>query len=309
MKVETSLCLAVPAVLFCLQPVGISPVRDVTLSVAYSSPAPNTRTDAEQFSTATPPELPFRLSSGFLIEVTGRVAAQGSLKFLLDTGSTISIVDSRIANQIKLPRRPAESLGFGKIVTWEVATVPEVQFGQIKARNVQMLVGNLPEFSAYAKGVDAVIGMDLLKLTDFSIDYDAKKIIFHSSQREYSGPASEPFLDFVILELLVQGHPVRLIVDSGFPGLLLYDERLRRQVPGLRTLGSPTEVSLGGTLQGKHAVLPDVVFGRRNDNISVLLMQAPPPDTLPGIDGIVGLTPLKAHKVRFDFVAKRVSWK
>ena len=193
-------------------------------------------------------------------------------------------------------------------MTWEVATVPEVQFGQIKARNVQMLVGNLPEFSAYAEGVDAVIGMDLLKLTDFSIDYDAKKIVFHSSQCEYSGRAGEPLVDCVILELLVQGHPVRLIVDSGFPGLLLYEERVRRRVPGLRTLGSPTEASLGGTLQGKQAVLPDVVFGRRNDNISVLLMQAPPPNTLPGIDGIVGLTLLKAHKVRFDFVAKRVSW-
>jgi Aspartyl protease len=57
-------------------------------------------------------ELPFRVSSGYLIEVEGRIGTQNGLKFLLDTGATISIVDSRIADKIKLERRPAESVSF-----------------------------------------------------------------------------------------------------------------------------------------------------------------------------------------------------
>jgi len=253
-------------------------------------------------------ELPFRLSSGYLIEVEGRIGTQRDLKFLLDTGASISAVDSRFAEQIKLQRRPAESLSFDRKVAWEVATVPEVQFGQIKAQNIQMLVGHLIEYSDFAKKADAIIGMDLLKLRDFSIDYDAKKIIFHSRRREYSQASGGPLSQCVILEIQIQGHAVRLIVDTGFPGLLLYEPRLLKRVPELRTAGSPIAVSIGGRLKAKQVLLPDVVFGARNGEVSVLLVKAPSPDILPGIDGIVGLAPLKAHRVNFDFVAKAVSW-
>jgi predicted aspartyl protease len=252
-------------------------------------------------------ELPFRLSSGYLIEVRGRIGSQSNLKLLVDTGSTISIVDRRIADKLKLARRPAESMSFERKLVWEETTVPEVQFGPIKAQNVQMLVGSLAEYSEFAQKADVVIGMDLLRLSNFSIDYDSRRIVFRSGQREYAPPA-EPLSACMILELAVQGHPVRLIVDTGFPGLLLYQERLKRQIPVLRTEGSSTAVSVGGRLKAIEVVLPDVVFGTRNDKVSVLMVKAPASDALPGIDGVVGLRPLKARRIHFDFVAKRLSW-
>jgi predicted aspartyl protease len=308
-KLRISLFLAAQVVLVSSQGVAASSVQTGTSGKPHFYAPESTNVHAEQAVPGTPlAELPFRLSSGYLIEVEGRIGTQSNLKFVLDTGATISIVDSRIANQIKLQRRPAESFSFDRKLAWEVTTVPEVQFGQIKARNIQMLVGRLAEYSEFAKKADAIIGMDLLKLSDFSIDYDTKKIIFHSQQREYTRPIGEPLSECVILELLVQGHPVRLIVDTGFPGLLLYEERLLRQVPALRTAGNPTDVSMGGRLPAKQVVLPDVVFGARNGEVSVLLIKTPSPDTLPGIDGIVGLAPLKARRVYFNFVAKRLSW-
>jgi len=240
--------------------------------------------------------------------VEGQIGTQTNLKFILDTGATISIVDSRIADKLKLRCHSAESLSFDRKLTWRSTTVPEVQFGQIRAKNIQMFVGHLGEYSEFAKKADAIIGMDLLKLINFSIDYDSKKIIFDSHRREHIPASGEPLSECLILELQVQGHPVRLIVDTGFPGLLLYEERLLKHVPALRTAGRPTGVSIGGRLQAKQAVLPDVVLGTRNGEVSVLLVKAPPPDTLPGIDGLVGLAPLKARRVHFDFVEKRLSW-
>jgi predicted aspartyl protease len=252
-------------------------------------------------------ELPFRLSAGFLIVVEGQIGTQTNLKFILDTGSTISIVDRQIADKLKLQRRPSESLGLAGKWAWELATVPDVQFGSIKARNVQMLVGSLAEYSELAKKANAVIGMDLLRLSNFSIDYDSKRIVFFSPQREYA-PTTEPLSACMILELAVQGHPVRLIVDTGFPGLLLFRERLKRQIPMLRTEGSSTAARIGPRLGALKVVLPDVVFGTRNERVSVLIVEAPPSDALSGIDGLVGLTPLKVHRIHFDFVAKRLSW-
>jgi len=76
----------------------------------------------------------------------------------------------------------------------------------------------------------------------------------------------------------------------------------------LRTSGSLIVVSIGGRLQAKQVVIPDVVFGAKNGEASALLVKAPAPDRLPGIDGVVGLTPLKARRIHFDFVGKRLSW-
>jgi predicted aspartyl protease len=167
-----------------------------------------------------------------------------------------------------------------------------------------MLVGHLAEYSEVAKRADAIIGMDLLKLRDFSVDYDSRRIIFHPNHREHTPAAGESLSECLILELLVQGHPVRLIVDTGFQGLLLYEERLLSRVSMLRTSGNPIAVSIGGRLQvqAKQVLIPDVVFGAKNGEVSVLLVKAPPADELPGIDGVVGLTPLKARRIQFDFV-------
>jgi predicted aspartyl protease len=253
-------------------------------------------------------EIPFRLTAGYLIQVEGRIGTQNNLKFILDTGATISIVDRKIADKLRLDLHPAESLNFDRNLKWESGTFPEVQFGAIQASRIPMFVGQLSEYSEYAHNIDAIIGMDVLKLSNFSIDFDARKIIFHPSARKPSVVRGEPLSDCLILEIQVQSHPVRLIVDTGSPGILYYEDRLRRRVPELKTVGNITNVSTGGRLQAKQVKLPDVGFGRTSQNVSVPLVQAPPPEMLPGIDGIVGISVLKARRVNFDFFEHSLSW-
>src|SRR5262249_24316999 len=159
----------------------------------------------------------------------------------------------------------AESFSFDRTLNWEVTSIPEVQFGAIKAQNIQVLIGRLAGYSDFAKNADAIIGMDFLRLSNFSIDYDTRKISFRSQQRSsYTSIATEPVSQCLIVEVRIQGPAVRLLVDTGFPGLLLYEERLRRRIPTIRILGSPKTVVLGGRLQAKQVVLPDVVLGAKN---------------------------------------------
>ena len=115
---------------------------------------------------------------------------------------------------------------------------------------------------ARARNADAIIGMDLLQLNNLSIDFDTRKIIFHPVPQGASAVRGEPLSNCLILEVQVQGHPVRLIVDTGLPGMLFYEERLRKHVPALRTAGSVTRVTMGGQLQAKQAILPDVLLGK-----------------------------------------------
>ena len=123
-------------------------------------------------------ELPFRLSSGYLIQVEGRIGEHTHLKFILDTGATISMVDQRIAQKLKLDAHPAQSFNFDRNLQWETATIPEVQFGPIRAANVAVLVGDLARYSEFAGKADAIIGMDLLNLSNLTIDFAAGNLIF-----------------------------------------------------------------------------------------------------------------------------------
>jgi len=62
--------------------------------------------------------------------------------------------------------------------------------------------------------------------------------------------------------------------------------------------------SIGGRLQTKASCYSNVVFGARNGEASALFVKAPPHEELLGIDGVVGLTPVKARRIHFDFVGK-----
>ncbi len=112
----------------------------------------------------------------------------------------------------------------------------------------------------------------------------------------------------LIVELQVQDRPVHLIVDTDLQGIVLYEERLHRTVPGLRTSGSIKNATMGGRVPAKQATLPDVVLGKRNRELPVVFLPAPAEDMLPGIDGIVGVAALQARRVHFDFSGKTLSW-
>jgi gag-polyprotein putative aspartyl protease len=143
-----------------------------------------------------------------LIQFDGRIGTQRNLKFILDTGATISIVDQKIAYKLKLGHHPAESFNFDRRLNWESAIVPEIQFGPIRAAHVVMFVGKLAECSDLAKNADAVIGLDPLKLSNFSIELATKKIIFTETTPKGHQSAVDRLSDCLILEVRVEGYPV-----------------------------------------------------------------------------------------------------
>lgn len=278
-----------------------------SLGLLFLSPAP---VDAQSNSpeTSSSSELPFKLSSGYLIEVEGRIGTQNNLKFILDTGATISIVDQKISDKLKLDRHPAESFNFDRNLKWESATLPELQFGLLHATNITVFLGRLADYSEFAKNTDAIIGMDLLKFTNFSINFDTHKITLRPSMQKVSAVPGDALSQCPILEVQVQGHPLRLIVDSGLAGIVFYEKRLRKQVPGLRTTGRLVDATIGDRVRAKQVTIPDVLFGKANREVTALLVPSPAPEMLPGIDGVIGIATLKAHLINFDFSARTLDW-
>jgi hypothetical protein len=169
-------------------------------------------------------------------------------------------------------------------------------------------VGDLARYSEFAGKADAIIGMDLLRMSDFTIDYGAGYLIFDPRPPEAYLAVGDPMTKCLIVELQVQGHPVHLLVDTGSQFVLVYEDRLRKSVPGLRTASGIKNASMGGRVQVKQATLPNVVVGNRNLEVPVVFLPAPAENTLSGIDGVMGVAALQARRVHFDFSGKTLSW-
>jgi len=261
---------------------------------------------------AEPPEsrsgIPFKVYGNYLIVIEGRIGGMGKLKFVLDTGVTHSVIDRKLAGQIAIARRSGTVVSFDKGVPAEWVEVPEVQFGPIDVAHFSMMVGDLRYFQSFATKVDAVIGLDLLRLSSFSIDYDARKVFFGPIETTGGVPMStDPIC--LSVRLLVGDSELQLLVDSGAPALVLYENKILNRIPQLRIKGELDGVSMGGFVHAKKGVLPRARLGTTDLDGTVFLVKEPSGSVLSGIDGYLGTAALKARRIDFNFETKTLAWK
>lgn len=250
--------------------------------------------------------IPFKLIHGFLMVFQGRIGSHDGLNFVLDTGATHSTVNRKLTQKMRIPLRPTQVFDFDRSVRMDSGVFPDVQFGPVRVTDVSLLVGDLARLSDFANDADAIIGSDLLSLSNFSIDYEAQKLFFSPVQ----SPASlaKPHPVAMILELRVQDCPVDLLVDTGIEGVVLFEDRLRSRIPQLRTEGKMEGFTIGRQSRAKQANLPGVRLGARTIDLRVLLVEGPRGNALPGIDGYWGTASFKAHRIDFNFATNTLSW-
>lgn len=253
--------------------------------------------------------IAFEQSAGYLVVVEGRIESLSKLRFVLDTGATRSVVDRKIADRLHIPRQQGkhEVFSFDRTANLEQAEFHEVQFGPVRLANLTMLVADLPRFSDFGGDVDVLIGMDLLRMRNFAIDYDSRKVLFSPLGHAASAvvPDSSPL--FFTVKILIQEHAVHLIVDTGVEGVLLYEDRLLENVPNLRIEGRTKATSLGNRLRAKWATLPGVSIGASKSDTRVLLMNATPGKLLRGVDGYIGTASLRARCIEFNFTTRTLT--
>ena len=118
------------------------------------------------------------------------------------------------------------------------------------------MIGDLTQFSEFADGADAIIGLDLLRSSQsLRIDYRKSVVIFGSSS--HGGPVKPQVTQALTVQLPVQGKSLHLIIDTGLRGLLLYQNRLRKHAPQLKLSGETSQAFAGG-LKGQTATLSGI---------------------------------------------------
>jgi predicted aspartyl protease len=247
--------------------------------------------------------LPFDLVSNFGVVVKGRIGELDGLRFILDTGSSYSTIDSSVANRLGLDRRPGTVLNFDRSLAIDWAEAPEVQVGPIRAPGIRMMVARLADVSEFAKNADGIIGLDVLsRARKIRIDYERRSVSFELD----AGQGRRPVNSFVI-PVVVQGVRLHLLVDTGLRYMLLYDDRLREALPQLRTEGDPRNAMLG-RLAATLVNLPGVEIFGPGAATPVLLIQGPDKTRLGGMDGYLGTASLHARRIELDFSARTLRW-
>ena len=249
--------------------------------------------------------MPFNLVSHFEIVLQGQVGERSRLKFILDTGSSYSAIDRRVADRMRLRRRPGTVFNFDRDVAIEWADVPELRIGPMRIEGLGMMVTRLADLSGFAVDVDGIIGMDVLSRADkLCIDYERKRLSFKLDEARASVP---PVAKAFVIPVTVQGISMRLLVDTGSEYLLLYKDRLRSAVPHLHIQGEPRYAFLGN-LQAVQVNLPGVQIAGPPGLTPVLLIEDPPKADLDGVDGYLGPAFLHARRLELDFAGKTLRW-
>jgi predicted aspartyl protease len=246
--------------------------------------------------------LPFELHSGFLVVMRGDLENLKGLRFIVDTGSTHSLIDQTIANRLHLKRRVGgiTTLDGDTPIEWAEAT--DLKVGPVRLNRAQILVTNLARYSEFAKNIDGIIGLDLLsRCNQLTIDYKKRTVSF-----QLVGDVDDRFLpDSFQIPIVIQGVPMFVVVDTGFQGLLLYADRLRKRLPNIYEDGKPKPVRIG-RIQATEVRLPGVEIAGPQKLATVWLVDGLHTKLTPLIDGFVGPAYLHVSRVELDFSAKRL---
>jgi gag-polyprotein putative aspartyl protease len=281
------------------------------LAALATSFLPNESVQAQTTSNPAPTAtlnstLPFQLRGGFLITVEGRIGLLSGLHFFLDTGATQTVIAFRIAAQLSLPLHKAKVLNFDRSIKVGSANLTDLQLGSLTISNLPVLVGDLAQLSEFASGIDAIIGLDVLRSTQsLLINYRSNTLTLRTTANTFIAPRTSP--QALVLSLPVQGQHVRLILDTGLRGMLLYSDRLRTNIPQLKLIDKISNAH-EGRLSGEQATLPGINLGSEELQASVILLSGAPYSFPSDIEGYVGPSLLLAQLLELNFASNSLRW-
>ena len=246
--------------------------------------------------------ISFKTRRGHLIVADAQVEGR-TLRSLIDTGANVSVIDVRVAKRLDL-RRVASNVvaAYGKTSKVERVIVRSLRIGPIHTAAIA-LVSDLSDW-----GVDAIIGMDVLRRSDFRIDFEAEEIVFGKMEALLESVRFDLEHSLVIVPLEVRGHEVRLSVDTGASRITLHQTDKLKQIVRSPLKRKVRTTNIAGRAELTEVRLRDVRFGSTGwQELRANVTTSPP---LPGIDkeGVLSVTSLGLKRVQFNFGQSVFSW-
>src|SRR2546422_6993471 len=138
--------------------------------------------------------------------VHGAIGALEHLNLLVDTGSIPSMVDRRVTKKLGVDVQESEivAVAFGQKSRVLTTVLPNVGLSPLRAESVTAGVGDL----SFLNGVDAIIGLDVLTRSSFSIDYETRQVAFGPLVPREPTVQLEGTPPFLTVRLALAGRPI-----------------------------------------------------------------------------------------------------
>jgi predicted aspartyl protease len=254
-------------------------------------------------------EIPFNLCNGNLIIVKATVGSFKNVNLILDTGTSPTAINQVMADRLNVRGKAALLQTLTGTIRVQSVTLPRIQIGPLHADSITGVVEDLTYLErSLGISLGGIAGLDILHASSFVIDYRRHKIIFGPIAASEKAVHFETQIPYLSVKAKIAGQQVRLLVDSGTGGLLVYRNRLRTAVEQLHidpnaSISTPagggthlrwlsTEVSLEkGSLGARNVAIADVNSDPQDD-----------------FDGLFGLATMGFRKVSFDFENGLFGW-
>lgn len=275
--------------------------------LCFASSSPISREGAEGQSAAKP-EIPFQLYNGNLIIVKATIGTVKNVNMILDTGTSPSAISQELADRLKLRGKTESLQTLNATIQTQSLILPGIQIGPLAARPIRVVVQDLG-FIERSLGISlgGIAGLDILSSGSFTIDYRRKKIVFGpiaASEKTVRFEKQEPFLT---VKAVIEGQTVRLLVDSGTWGLLVYRNRLQTTQQQVRFDSNASISTAGGTTNVRWL---RAVVSLGKDNLGTRNVAIPDVDSdhRSEFDGLLGFAKMGFRRVSFDFENGLFGW-
>ena len=235
---------------------------------------------------------PFDLHDDGDIVVTVTLNGNGPFRFLLDTGSSRSVVAASVAKALKLvPLADTALMTPTGRSERPIAVLRRLELGAAPPTNVLAMIVPDAELQR-SRGVDGIVGQDVLGPLTYTIDYLNRHIAWHvTPPSDIDGHRltlwrSESGL-LVTLPQRSGIEDLHLVPDTGANGWVLFTGT--RRMPSVTPLGAATLHSLSGARSAASAVIEELSVGAITfRNQRAVLITRDWPDHFPG-DGLLPL--------------------
>ena len=238
----------------------------------------------------------------------GSIGSLDNLTFIVDTGTSRTLMDSRIAKQLQLTGVAHKLTSFDHEIEVRLVELPDLRLGAIHAQAPAVIVMDLSGVAQrFGLHADAVVGRDILRLGSFAIDYDSRRIWFGDGEPMPSALPLEQNQPYLIVKASLDDIPLTLMIDTGCEDVVLFANRFPMELKkGYLQISQEStvagEVQVTQIRSGKLGV---GTFPAYKARIRVIATGS----NDMGYDGIVGVSALHASRIQFNFDQMTVSWR
>jgi len=192
-------------------------------------------------------EVRFELR-GQKIVARGTIEGGRQVRMLIDTGASCSVIDRRLASEMKLAEMPTRIpvAAHGRSLSASSVLIHDIRLGPITTSRT-CIASDIP-----LPGIEMIVGLDILRRHNFTIDMASERLIFESDHAADFEQSFDPDLHLITVPARLEDREIRLVLDTGAEMACLVGRKFSDWLPA--PLSEFPE-----TLVGKPGMLADIV--------------------------------------------------